>query len=74
MRCCCSAIFLCEWLEFCYFCGMKDNKKTDAVMMAFLCIIYFDLFVIGEYLFEFRFQFVNAVRHSDDGAVTVDEK
>ena len=36
MRCCGSAIFLCEWLEFCYFCGMKDNKKTDAVMMALL--------------------------------------
>ena len=33
---CGSAIFLCEWLEFCYFCGMKDNKKTDAVMIALL--------------------------------------
>ena len=36
MRCCGSAIFLCEWVEFCYFCGMKDNKKRDAVMMALL--------------------------------------
>ena len=32
------------------------------------------LFVIVENLFEFLFQFVNAVRHGNDGAVAVDEE
>ena len=32
------------------------------------------LFVIIEYLFEFRFQFFYAVRHGNDGAVAVDEE
>ena len=32
------------------------------------------LFVIIEYLLEFHFQFVNAVRHGNDGAVAVNEE
>ena len=32
------------------------------------------LFIIIEYLLEFLFQFVNAVRHGNDGAVMVDEE
>ena len=32
------------------------------------------LFIIIEYLLEFLFQFVNAVRHGNDGAVAVDEE
>ena len=43
-------------------------------MMVFLFIVRFDLFVVGENLFKFRFQFFYAVRHGNDGAVAVDEE
>ena len=44
------------------------------LIMACLFIVRFGLFVVGENLFELRFQFVNAVRHGNDGAVAVDEE
>ncbi len=49
-------------------CLASDHRSSVLVH------IYFDLFVVGEYRFEFRFQFVNAVRHGKDGAVAVDEE
>ena len=39
-----------------------------------VCLFIFILFVARENLFEFRFQFVNAVRHGNDGAIDVDEE
>jgi hypothetical protein len=42
-------------------------------MVGCLFIVRFGLFVVGENLFELRFQFFYAVRHGNDGAIAVDE-
>ena len=44
------------------------------VYFSFLVHVYFNLFVVGENLFEFLFQFFYAVRHGNDGAIAVDEE
>ena len=50
-----------------------DKGKQDGDD-GFLVHVYFNLFVVGENLFEFLFQFFYAVRHGNDGAVAVDEE
>ena len=49
----------------------KGEQDGDGGLLVH---IRFVLFVIRKYLFEFLFQFVNAVRHGNDGAVAVDEE
>ena len=51
-------------------CNEGEQNGDD----GFLVHIRFVLFVIRKYLFEFRFQFVYAVRHGNNGAVAVDEE
>ena len=59
-------------LRLCQPCHCDEGEQDGDD--GFLVHVYFNLFVIGENLFEFCFQFFYAVGYGDDGAVAVDEE